>query len=421
MLDEATWRTGNRRHFAVVEALYEQVGRPLRTEGWDPSDDAEYAAGLVHQVGVELLGLSINAGVSKDGKSSSHRAGKAWKSVSSDSGVRASLFLTLAVAAILSPELEGEKLDQDALDDVRGLVTQVFTVSDADIENIERVKASIIETLNDDITKEAAARGGLADSMTIQAGQTALSYYGMKLAGVDVDQLPAFQPVEGLPRERWNEVFSLDWFLTSSVQFAHRWKVAKQSYVDMAYSRPTTANIVAYRLITAALEQTSVPTWEWTEAASIADVIIKTVSKLSHFREEEELVHDAIALGYWLRRAELESGAETKTFDPDYVVQLQEKLAETDEPDQIITIAMNEVRENMPKPFAQGPEVWSEVVDLALRALEERGHRLLVEASEFDDEVDISREQREFAFGLGYGLAVTVDALDIEGTQPRQE
>jgi hypothetical protein len=30
-------------------------------------------------------------------------------------------------------------------------------------------------------------------------------------------------------------------------------------------------------------------------------------------------------------------------------------------------------------------------------------------------------ERREFALGLGYGLAVTVDALGIDGTRLRQE
>jgi len=97
MLEAATWRTMNRRHFAVLEAIYAHVDRPLRTEGWDPSDDAEYAAGLVGQVGSLLLALSIDAGVIKDGKSSRRRAGKVWKSISPESGARASVFLTLAV------------------------------------------------------------------------------------------------------------------------------------------------------------------------------------------------------------------------------------------------------------------------------------------------------------------------------------
>jgi len=97
MLEAATWRTMNRRHFAVLEAIYAHVDRPLRTEEWDPSDDAEYAAGLVGQVGSLLLALSIDAGVIKDGKSSRRRAGKVWKSISPESGARASVFLTLAV------------------------------------------------------------------------------------------------------------------------------------------------------------------------------------------------------------------------------------------------------------------------------------------------------------------------------------
>jgi hypothetical protein len=97
MLDAATWRTKNRRHCDVVEALYEKAGRPLRTEDWDPADDNEYAAGLVHQVGSHLLATSIDASTTRGEKLSSRRNGKAWKSVSADSGVRASVFLTVAV------------------------------------------------------------------------------------------------------------------------------------------------------------------------------------------------------------------------------------------------------------------------------------------------------------------------------------
>ena len=189
------------RHFAVLEAIYEQVDRPLLTEGWDPSDDAEYAAGLVHQVGSLLLALSIDAGVIKDGKSSSRRAGKAWKSISPTSGARASVFLTLAVPAILSPEIEGGQFDQQAIGDARELVEQIFHVPDDDLKQIERVKTIMVETLNSKLTKEAVERGGLADVMAIQVGQTAFSYLAMKLAGINLDELPALRDMGGVPLE----------------------------------------------------------------------------------------------------------------------------------------------------------------------------------------------------------------------------
>ncbi|HEX3173587.1 MAG TPA: hypothetical protein VHQ43_05140 [Solirubrobacterales bacterium] len=106
-----------------------------------------------------------------------------------------------------------------------------------DVELIERVRTSVVETLNDEFTKEAVARGGLADSMAIQRGQTALSYEAMRLAGIDVSELPAFEPVRGVPSEMWNQIAGLDWLLTFSISFGHRWKGSKESFLDMAYAR----------------------------------------------------------------------------------------------------------------------------------------------------------------------------------------
>lgn len=236
MLEAATWRTMNRRHFAVLEAVYRHADRSLRTEGWDPGDDAEYAAGIVQQVGCQLLGLSIDVGVTKNQKQSNRRAGKAWKSVSPESGARASVFLTLAAAAVLFPEIEGKKLDQKAIGDGRELVKRIFAVPDPDLKTIEDVKARVVETLNDELTREAVERGGLADLMAIQEGQTALSYHAMKLAGIKVDELPAFEPVKGVPPEMWPEIAGLEWNMTFSISFDAVWRKAKEAYLDIAYS-----------------------------------------------------------------------------------------------------------------------------------------------------------------------------------------
>jgi hypothetical protein len=108
------------------------------------------------------------------------------------------------------------------------------------------------------------------------------------------------------------------------------------------------------------------------------------------------------------------------TFDASFSDQLREKYAAEEEPDVILKIAMNEVRESLPEPFAQGPEVWAEVLEVALPVLRERGEVILAEAPEFDEEAGIPDERREFTFGLGYGLGVAVEALGIDGTQPRQ-
>lgn len=420
MLDAATWRTKNRRHFDLVEAVYEKVGRPLRTEGWDPVDDDEYAAGLVHHIGSLLLATSIDAGMTKGEKSSNRRNGKAWKSVSADSGVRASVFLTVAVAAILSPEVEGEGFDQGAISEARELVERVFPLPPEDLERIEQVKASVVETVNDEFTKEAVARGGLADSMAIQRGQTALSYEAMRLAGVDVSELPAFEPVRDVPSEMWDQIAGLDWLLTFSISFGYRWKAAKESFLDMAYTRSGTSHSEGpgYRLVEHAASLRSESSWEWDEIPGLA--VAKTADQISKFREDYNLVLDAISLGYWIRRAEVELTDGFNTFDTGHVEHLREKYEEG-EPDTILKLSMNQVREALPEPFAPGPEVWSEIVSLATEVLAAWGRQLLTETPEFDEDFDIADEMREFALGLGYGLALTVDALGIQGTRPRQE
>lgn len=175
---------------------------------------------------------------------------------------------------------------------------------------------------------------------------------------------------------------------------------------------------LAYRLVEYAVNQQSNERWEWEETPGIA--VVKTADQLSQFRDEYNLVLDAIALGYWIRRAELELTEGFNTFDDQFVKQLREKFAEADEPDTIITIAMNEVSEGLPGPFAQGPEVWSEVLGVAIRVLTIRGQSLLIEQPDFNEDAEISDELREFALGIGYGLATTVDALGIEGTRPKQ-
>lgn len=171
MLEAATWRTMNRRHFAVVETLYAQAGRPLKTDAWDIQNGAEYAAALTHRVGSYLLTTSISAATAKGQKPSGRRAGKAWKSVSEEDGARASVFLTLGVRSILSADIDGDGLDQQALSGASKIVEQTFAVPYQDQQLVEQVRADVVKTLNDELVKEAVERGGLADRMAIQRGQ----------------------------------------------------------------------------------------------------------------------------------------------------------------------------------------------------------------------------------------------------------
>jgi hypothetical protein len=173
---------------------------------------------------------------------------------------------------------------------------------------------------------------------------------------------------------------------------------------------------LGFRLVSRAAELSDT-LWEWDETPGVA--VAKTADALSEFREDYNLVLDAIALGYWIRQAELELTEGFNTFDSSYIEEIREKFTE-EEPDTILQIAMNQVRENLPDPFAQGPEVWAEVVALSVTLLTARGRQMLIETSEFDEDFDISDERREFALGLGYGLGLTASAIGIEATRPRE-
>ncbi|HEX3173588.1 MAG TPA: hypothetical protein VHQ43_05145 [Solirubrobacterales bacterium] len=65
-------------------------------------------------------------------------------------------------------------------------------------------------------------------------------------------------------------------------------------------------------------------TWEWDETPAIA--VVKTADQLSHFREDYNLVLDAISLGYWIRRAEVDLTDGVNTFDAGHVEHLREKF-----------------------------------------------------------------------------------------------
>jgi hypothetical protein len=177
---------------------------------------------------------------------------------------------------------------------------------------------------------------------------------------------------------------------------------------------------LGYRLVDFAFDRRSDRSWEWSEEMGISVAVVKTADSLSNFREEYNLVLDAISVGYWIRQAERELIGEFNSFDPDYAAQLREKAAEG-EPEVIVQIGMNEVRESLPESFGQSPEVWEEVVGIAMQALAALGHQLMLDVPEFDDDARISDDLQEFALGLGYGLGVTASALEVEAIQPRSQ
>jgi hypothetical protein len=341
MLEAATWRTKNRKHFDVVEELYAQANRPLREDA-DLQDDGEYAAALARRVGSHLLGMSIGAGTSKNNKPPGRRVARAWKDVSPEAGARASVFLTLAVTAILSPEIEGEGLDQSAIGEAFRVVRQLFALPDEDLKQIEEVRASVVEALNEELTREAIERGGWAGNMEIQRGQAAYSYYAMRIAGIAADGLPAFEPVRDVPLEMWSEVAEFDWLMTSSFNFAYLWKAAKDEFLGLVSTRKLDPDSLGYRLVAAGHDHL-VDSWEWDALPGAA--VVSTADRLSNFREEYNLVLDAIALGYWLRRAEIELTDSVNTFDDGFKSQLRRKFDDEEDEERVtvITVGMNEV------------------------------------------------------------------------------
>lgn len=153
MFETATWTAKNRRHFAVVERIYERAGLSLITESWDLSDQSQFAAALVHNVGTHLLGGSISAGTSRSGKFSNRREKAAWKTVTPDDGARAAVFLTLATGAMLSRDLV-EDIDPVPVDYGRLLVEQTFAPPEEDQQAIATVQRSVVEERNTEWTRE---------------------------------------------------------------------------------------------------------------------------------------------------------------------------------------------------------------------------------------------------------------------------
>ena len=83
--------------------------------------------------------------------------------------------------------------------------------------------------------------------------------------------------------------------------------------------------------------------WEWDEIAGRASW--ETAENLSHFREELNLVLDAIGLGYWIRMAEVHLTDGVNMFDADRVEHLRKTYEDAAEPHQVISVSMGQVRE----------------------------------------------------------------------------
>lgn len=233
MLENASWTRENRRHFAIVEALYSEAKRPLRTEGWDLRDEREFAAALTHIDGSHLLSAALRSGCGKKGDPSWRKVRSAWKSVSAESGARGSVFLTLATASMLEPEL-ADGIDEEPIIRAREAVVRTYGPPPADLETIEDVTQRLIQQRAAPQVREATERGGTFATDLLLDAQAALSYRGLELAGVEPAVMPGYEPVRGIDVDNWYQVMDLDWRL-GLIALGHHWKGAKESFLDLAF------------------------------------------------------------------------------------------------------------------------------------------------------------------------------------------
>jgi hypothetical protein len=229
MFETATWTVRNRRNFEIVERIYEQVGLPVMTEEWDLTDQSQFAAALAHEVGSVLLYSLVSAANGRPKKPSSvskRRERATWKSIDPEGGARASVFLTLGAAAMLSPQIE-EGFDPVPIDLARLKLIDEFAPPKEDIANVERVVEEMIVQLGDPLTKEAVARGGTIASEIRNTGQVILTFEALKLAGADPVTTPMYEGVAEVDQAEWFDIF---WSMLPSFH----WKGAKERLLDIA-------------------------------------------------------------------------------------------------------------------------------------------------------------------------------------------
>ncbi len=235
MFETATWRTENRRHFAVVERLYQEVGLTVKIEDWNLGDHSEFAALLAHQVGAQLLSSSIAFGTSQHGKVSNRRKNKAWAPVEPEAGARAAIFLTLAMAAMLSSELV-EGLAPQPVEHARLLVQNAYSPPDEDLEAIEAVNTRVLNRRSSKETQEATERGGFAANMIVEDGRAALCFQALELAGADPANMPAFEFVADVDQSQWYDVQNYEWFEAVSMVFPPYWNAAEDRFLEIAFA-----------------------------------------------------------------------------------------------------------------------------------------------------------------------------------------
>jgi hypothetical protein len=241
VFESATWTVQNRRNFEIIEHVYARLGLPLMTEGWDLSDDDEYAGALVHLAGVQLFYGTVSAANWRTGRRygvSSRKLRATWKEVNPERGARASVFLTLGTCAMLSPGVNDE-VPADVTAHARRRVIQAFSPPETDVAAIDRLQADVAERLARDWVREAVERGGLADVMTRNTAQTILSFEALKIAGADPASTLMYAEVADVDPDHWFDNASYEWMMRQDIGMLPRhWETARATVLEITTLRP---------------------------------------------------------------------------------------------------------------------------------------------------------------------------------------
>lgn len=234
MFESATWTRANRRHFAVVERIYEDAGEQVGDgESW--SSDSELAALACHRIGSVLLATSLAAGCMTGGKLSKRCERAHWKEVSPEDGSRASTFLTLATATMLSSEIESA-VDPSWVEPLSSLIERSYSPPAEDLQLIASVKDRVIRERSSELVTEATQRGGTLAQAVVDISQAYLSFRALGMAGARPAQMPVFESIGDVDPDFWIEIQGFEWDLAVTSAFGTAWRDAKEGFLEFVGS-----------------------------------------------------------------------------------------------------------------------------------------------------------------------------------------
>jgi hypothetical protein len=243
VFEAATWRTHNRRHFAVIENIYVESGCPLPVPSRTPEiEEAElFAACTVHQSGAILLPTLVDLATMKGDKTSARGRARAWNAISPEAGTEAAVYLTMALTVLLRPEFTpyGEiqpVIAQEPIEAARDLVRQTFDFPAERWDQIERIREETSEALERDIVREAIERGGHAGAFEVDMMRMKFAWEALKLSGLNPSTLPGFAPVASTAMPLWGEIGGLDWMIVHSINARIRWRYGEEAFLDTAFA-----------------------------------------------------------------------------------------------------------------------------------------------------------------------------------------